>query len=729
MTLRLLPDLTAAVLNLLFGIYICLRGERKFLHYLFLLLILNVVAWELSECQLILAQTASRAFFWIKVDYCAIFLFPAVFVHFALVFFAEDERPIYWYAVVYIPTLLLMGALLFTDLIVTGVQSRPWGYGSVKGPFYIVFRLYFAGYALLAVSYLVVSIRKAASPIRRVQGKYFLAGLLIPVLFGIVIFNILQPLNIHSLDITVAPLATLFMTGIFTYAAARYRLMGLEVILTRGAAYVLSLVLSAGPLLAIAVWMQKEVFGTTSYSFNLYISLALTVAGLVVSRLALWMQKHVTESLWKRGQSYQDIENDFNQAVVHGPGVPSRQETARSLARVLTESFAPTTVSLLQEAKGLRGHQPGASAEEREAVTGNDPLVLWFREHNGIVVRAELELEKRDESKDRLMAVLAERACEVCVPLKMAGELIGFIAAGNKYGKASYTLEDFRFLSLLADQATIALQNAQLYEDLKRSQQLLARTDRLAAVGTLAAGLAHEIRNPLVSIHTFTQLLPERLDDPEFRATFLPLVSGEVARVSDLINDLMVFARPSPPVIQEVNLHTVLEPIVRLLNGQAEKKGIHLTFSPAASPSVVPADKGQMRQIFMNLLLNALHATPAGGTVSLTVHTPRSRGGKEYCQVVLQDTGAGIPPEYREQIFDPFFTTKDSGAGLGLFIAHQIVAEHGGYIDVESVVGKGTSFYVYLPSAQSPRDKKTGLVPDGEWVERTQVFMVGAGKR
>ena len=123
----------------------------------------------------------------------------------------------------------------------------------------------------------------------------------------------------------------------------------------------------------------------------------------------------------------------------------------------------------------------------------------------------------------------------------------------------------------------------------------------------------------------------------------------------------------------------------------------------------------------MNLLLNALQATPAGGTVSLTTQTLHDHGGKEYCQVAIRDTGAGIPPECKEQIFDPFFTTKDSGTGLGLFIAHQIVAEHGGYIDVESVVGKGTSFYVHLPYAQAPGVETTRFAPNGEWQERTQV--------
>ena len=729
MTLWLLPDLLAAVLNLFFAAYVSLKSQGKLLHRLFVILILNLVVWELSECRLLMAKDALDALFWIKFEYVAIFSFPAIFAHFSLVFSSEKEQSLSQHAVVYLPTLLLTIALLFTDLIFAGVQPRPWGYGSIKGPFHIVFRIYFAAYGLLAAGLLAGSTRRAFSPIRRVQGKYFLAGLLVPIIFGVVILNILQPLGIHSLDVVIAPLATIPMAGIFAYAIVRYRLMDTEVILTRGITHALSFVLSIGPLLALMVWMQKEVFGTISYPYTLYTLLALTVAGLIFSRLAAWIQENVTQSLWKKGRSHQDIVNDFSKSIIHSSTIPHQQGIAQNLGQVLTESFAPATVYLLQGEKGARRYQTTSSQEEKGTVTEDAPLMLWLRAHDGIVVKAELELEREEAGKASLIPALQGMACEVCVPLKVAGRLTSFIAIVNKYNKTVYTLEDFRFLSLLANEAAIALENARLYEELKRSQELLARSDRLAAVGTLAAGIAHEIRNPLVSIHTFTQLLPERLDDPEFRTTFLQIANTEVARVSDLVNNLMTFARPSPSVIREVDLNAVLEQIVLLLGGQAKKAGISLTVSPSPHLPSVRADEGQVKQVFMNLLLNALQATPAGGTVGLATQALRGQGGKEYCRVEVRDTGAGIPPEHKEQIFDPFFTTKDSGTGLGLFIAHQIVAEHGGYIDIESAVGAGTSFYVYLPCAQAQEGETTWVAPDGGQLTQAHLLKAGAGKR
>jgi signal transduction histidine kinase len=224
----------------------------------------------------------------------------------------------------------------------------------------------------------------------------------------------------------------------------------------------------------------------------------------------------------------------------------------------------------------------------------------------------------------------------------------------------------------------------------------------LAAVGTLAAGIAHEIRNPLVAIHTFAQLLPEHFDDPEFRATFSDLTNSELERVSTLINDLMAFARPSPVLLGEAQINDLIEQVVRLLSGQARKQGTILKtqLSPTLPPLVV--DQGQMKQVLLNLLQNALQATESDGTVTVTTATVRGPNGQEYCELAVQDTGPGIPPEQKEKIFDPFFTTKSRGTGLGLSIVHQIIKEHGGFIDVESTAGQGTRFFARLPLTSAP---------------------------
>jgi signal transduction histidine kinase len=217
----------------------------------------------------------------------------------------------------------------------------------------------------------------------------------------------------------------------------------------------------------------------------------------------------------------------------------------------------------------------------------------------------------------------------------------------------------------------------------------------------LTAGLAHEIRNPLVAIRTFTQLLPERYNDAEFRDGFQALALKEVDRICGLINDLLSFARPSRPKVVQENMNDVIDGITRILESEAKEKNVEITRDFTAGLPTVWIDREQMKQVFMNLVLNAIQAMKnEGGAlfISTRFHI-RDQSGQpgQFVQVEIRDTGVGIPEENLEHIFDPFFTNKDEGSGLGLSISHQIVQEHGGYITVESKVGVGTSFFVNIP--------------------------------
>jgi len=247
--------------------------------------------------------------------------------------------------------------------------------------------------------------------------------------------------------------------------------------------------------------------------------------------------------------------------------------------------------------------------------------------------------------------------------------------------------------------------------ELKQSQTTLRRADRLSSLGLLTAGLAHEIRNPLVAIRTFTQLLPERYDDPEFRNGFQGLALKEVDRICGLINDLLSFARPSKPNVAPENISDVVENIARILESQAKEKNVEITREFDLRVPKVWIDKEQMKQVFMNLILNAIQAMKGGGSIVISTRISARNNDeliKECVQVEIRDTGVGIPEENLEHIFDPFFTSKDEGSGLGLAVSHQIVQEHGGFLTVESTVGKGTTFFVHVPVGKPVRPAANG---------------------
>jgi signal transduction histidine kinase len=233
---------------------------------------------------------------------------------------------------------------------------------------------------------------------------------------------------------------------------------------------------------------------------------------------------------------------------------------------------------------------------------------------------------------------------------------------------------------------------------LEESRRMLQQATRLSTVGTLAAELAHEIRNPLVAVQTFLQILPERLDDPEVTVDLRGVALTELQRVARLLNELLGMARASVATFTATDLEVVVEQVVRLLQVSARKKEVVLERVGERLPTGA-ADASRLKQALVNLVLNAIQASPPGHTIWVTTGNGVDATGRAIVEVSIRDEGPGIPENDRETIFHPFFTTKDNGTGLGLPVTKQIVADHGGTIAVEGGPGRGATFVVRLPLA------------------------------
>lgn len=256
--------------------------------------------------------------------------------------------------------------------------------------------------------------------------------------------------------------------------------------------------------------------------------------------------------------------------------------------------------------------------------------------------------------------------------------------------------------------AAVLLYDLTMIKTLERNVQ---RADRLSSIGTLAAGMAHEIKNPLVSIKTFTQLLSDRYKDPEFRATFEEVVPHEVDRIDTIVSRLLDFARPRPVAYTHVNIRRTVDEVVALLENQLRKAFVTVEMDVPDQPYFISGDDQQLHQVFLNLFLNAIDAMKQRGQGTLRIKirsgyffkrrkSASSLVERKCVRITVTDSGHGIAPERLPEIFTPFFTTKPEGCGLGLAVVHSIIEEHGGEIDVASVVGEGTTFTVSLPATQ-----------------------------
>jgi signal transduction histidine kinase len=251
----------------------------------------------------------------------------------------------------------------------------------------------------------------------------------------------------------------------------------------------------------------------------------------------------------------------------------------------------------------------------------------------------------------------------------------------------------------------IAIENARLVEDLRRTREQVIRADRLGTLGTLAAGLAHEINNPLVSIHTFLSMAPASAKPTRSSGRLSRAAAREVDRIRRLVDTMRRLGRASEPAapLEATDPGALANEVVSLLQPETRKANLTLKVERDDDTPKVMVVRDRLHQVLLNLLLNAIHASPEGGEVRVRTYPHPS--GDSVC-IEVTDQGAGIPEEHLSQIFDPFFTTKgpDQGSGLGLMICHRVVADHGGTIEVRSRPGDGATFCVRLPLEGRPAE-------------------------
>jgi signal transduction histidine kinase len=224
-----------------------------------------------------------------------------------------------------------------------------------------------------------------------------------------------------------------------------------------------------------------------------------------------------------------------------------------------------------------------------------------------------------------------------------------------------------------------------------KAELAITEAAKLAHLGEMTEEIAHEIKNPLTSIKTFAEYLPKKYDDPGFREKFSRIVVDEVDRVNNIVKQLLEFSKPKELELRSESITGILDDTLGLLNNNLIQNKIEVVKNYKDSP-VLPVDKNQLKQAFLNLFLNSIQAMPNGGTLTVSVLL-----SSDLCSLItISDTGSGIPKDQLDHVFDPFFSTKESGTGLGLSIVHGIITKHGGKISVESVVGGGTTIRATL---------------------------------
>ncbi len=340
------------------------------------------------------------------------------------------------------------------------------------------------------------------------------------------------------------------------------------------------------------------------------------------------------------------------------------------------------------------------------AMGGQKAVLLENLERRLAELRGALERPEgrrgRDESKrlSDLMAALKQMNAGICVPIMGGDRIIGFLNLWDERVPEAYASDEIALILEISERVATVVENSKLYERMKER-------DRLAALGEMAAGLAHEIRNPLGAIKGAAQFLaPE--NQPQENAEFLGVIVEEVDRLNTVVSQFLDYSRPLKQNFAPTDLADVVNRTAKLLANDIPE-GIELKLEISERLPRVQADAEQLKQVLINLLQNAVQAMPHGGAIAVAARCPdesapwRFTATPDVVELRVRDTGHGVAEEARQHIFVPFYTTKEKGTGLGLAICQRIVKNHGGSISVTSKVGEGAEFVIRLPAIPDAR--------------------------
>jgi len=820
MELRTVGIVLLCTTHLCLGALVVLHNRRALINKLFGFSVVVIVGWILTIF-LALSAEQPRQLLWLArlgFAFAGAIPFSLIWMFYA---FSTDRFRIKDPGV-YIPAALcgLVVLLSFSPWIVASSTEIDGRYTVVYGPLHKLFGVYFMGAFAFAISTLWRTIR-TSSGLRRLQLRYLLLGIVLGGLGGTTT-NLVVPLIWRtSAYSALGPYFTLLMVSCSAHAIIRHRLMNIRLVVRRGSVYLIAATI-AGSVFAAFLALLSLVMGKHRHEIPLgtEVLVALAVA-LAFQPLKGWIQSSLDRYLYRESYNYQQIIREASRIIGSTLDLHALLNYVCDVAR---RTCRPDLIAVFVRDPGdpsfrlatRQSFGDTATARLDKPLEASNALPVFLHNARRPFLRDEfgrsLDLSQAREAIRELTSLGGDFA----LPMFSEQHLLGFILLGPKLAGDAYFNEDVELLTTLANQAAIAIKNAQLYRQVVVSSEYIenilrtmdsgvitidhrgkvalcnstaarltglsrehltaltvdtlpvplgsqlrqtladgkprsqvetalpgegdrrtplvcstsalrddrgvvigalvvfsdlskvkalenekSTAERLASFGSLVSGIAHEIKNPLVAIKTFAELLPERFSDTDFRDDFSKVVVSEIDRIDGLVGRLRGLAAPRPEAEAATDIREPISETLSLLRGQLEQMQIRVQRNLGPSQVLVSIDPAQAKQLFLNLFLNAIEAMNPGGQLGVSI-VRLQRQGAPWIQVAVSDTGPGIPDVIRAKIFNPFFTTKAAGSGLGLAICRSITDAHRGAIRAESTLaGSGTTILVEFPGVGS----------------------------
>ena len=698
-----------AILGFIFfcvGLYIFLKKPRERVAQLFYVMCLAFMIF-------LVCNLRRSSYYWIDLfvqnaGTLSLFLLPAFFLHFFLIFpqrkkFFKKRRYLL-YLIYIIPPVL---HIRFTLYQLFGLK-RPFEALDINFLNWSLLGLYL----IMGIGSLIHSYFYSQDPVSKRQIKMLLWGTsmgLIPFLiFGVLFVSMFH--NTNFLFLGVFPMALIPFS--FGYSIVRYRLMDIDVIIKRSLVYTVLTGFLLGMyilLVNVAGGLFQRVTGVGSF---VVLFLSVIIIAILFAPAREKIQKFIDKTFYKKDYDFHQTIDSFTEKlnsfgdldqllkfVFHE--IHSIMQVHNAALLFMHSESKRSTIVL---SRGLPNSLTDIAAFDDDDIISllgplKDHPISW----EGISAKREFKQLSQSTQTNliQLKAIL-------WIPLIMKDELLGVMVLGEKRSGDIYSAMDREWLSTLAGRAALAIQNIRLVEGIARAKEKLFHAEKLASLGQLASGMAHEIRNPLSAIKMNLQSLSREVRATPITNRRFEIALSEVKRLEKLVQGILTFARPTPLLLQRVDIHDVLDTTLNILEADIAKKNIKVRKKFFPEVPTIRADRDKLMQVFLNLFLNSVDVLSEGGKIELATGIVASNGNVDV-KVDVSDNGPGISEENISNIFNPFYTTRAEGTGLGLTNALQFVEQHEGTIEVKSKKGNGTVFSVILPVKEKRRRRRNEI--------------------
>lgn len=652
MSIYAISSISAAVILISLGWFVFRKNPRHKINRLFLVSNTVIALW-LIGCfgESVFSADFPFLLAWDKfLNLFAVFS-PALFVH--IVFAIINSKEHKYLKVNYLISTFLAISIV-SPLYSPGIRSY---YGvrfiTVPGPIYYVFVLFLGWCGYLSITRTLNALFHVENGEKKNQFKYLLFAVMTIVIAAFVYF-------LMTFNVKVLPIDNWLNVAygvIMAYAITKTRLMDISVVISRTAAWLMT-VGFLGLVYAALLWLFRSYVSSQInvlfFAWNLVFAV---IVGEMFQRIRLFFQT-TSDKLFLHGKY------DYYKSLSEVSSEITKHLSMENIKRILQGTFS----NILEVA---------------------NPRFYLDDDFERLEVKPFLDIEELTFLENDLV-----------IPCRLEGRLIAVIVLGKKLSEDPYTEEDLRLLRALANQAAIAIDHTRTYEEIKKelekTEKKLERSQRLAALGTLTAGVTHEIRNPMAIMRLQAETLFDKTRDETYLKKFQATLLENIDRVQAIVDGMLRLAKnKGPESFNRLNLNEVLEKTLSFLDFG------RITVQKDLKPvPPIMGEAGDFNRIFINLLQNSIQALAATGSAKREIRLSTGTEGK-WAVVKIADNGPGIPPDLREKIFDPFFSTRHEGVGLGLSIVFRLVEDHKGTLELKSDPGEGTEFTLRFPVVDS----------------------------